>query len=549
MRKVLIILLCLTAIASGYFEISNDVPTVFSASGEEQWRLWAGPTRAAALFNDSSGILFNDSIESLIVGKFTPGTQQTATTAVGFFAGKENTGTGQSVFGRRAGWFNRGAGQVALGNFSGAYNTGVSHTAGGFQAGSLNTGDGQTVFGNNAGINNDGDNNTVLGSLAFNAFPEDTGSAKAIASVDFANNRVTITAGGGHGFGANGTFLNLKATTTGTLPAGLDAGPDIWRIISSTVLEAFSVSFTDGGSGTHTLTPQTVFTNSTAIGFNSEPDASNQIMLGDTNITEVKTTGSLTAPSATFDSLSIDNSGGTDAVITMDGTSDTPGTFTYESDNALFIFDKAVQASDNLTVLGNTTLGNAAGDTLNIQGVTRIGDGGTTDYIEIEADGDHVYVNGSGLPFGAMYSFQSAITVTVSSGNEWEEITSGLSGGPEHNCTFQGAHEILVTYEGFYHITWSMSVQTNAANQEVMGAVTINSADANTAIGSSSTCAQQSANHGTIVAGNKSISLGGSVYCDLAATDVVSLVVLNETTANNITVEHVTCTILQVGGT
>jgi hypothetical protein len=53
-------------------------------------------------------------------------------------------------------------------------------------------------------------------------------------------------------------------------------------------------NITDAGSGTgHTLTPQHVYSNSTALGYNAEPTASNQVMLGDANVTQIVSAASL----------------------------------------------------------------------------------------------------------------------------------------------------------------------------------------------------------------------------------------------------------------
>ena len=261
MRKLLLILFILPGVASGYWEISNDVPTVFSAGGDQQWRMWAGQDAASSLFDDSVGILFDDLLETVIIGNFTPGASRPRHTAVGFKAGE---------------------------GFDGDFTTAI-----GGSAGLQNTADHHTAIGVLAGAWNDGIHNTALGSITFNAFNLDTVNAKNVTSVDPANNRMTVS--GGHGFGSDGTFRNLIATTTGFLPEGFSGAIHTWEIISSTVLEVRTSSFTDEGTGTHTLTPQYVYDNSTALGYNAEPDASNQVMLGDTNVTEVKTTGSINA--------------------------------------------------------------------------------------------------------------------------------------------------------------------------------------------------------------------------------------------------------------
>ena len=261
MKKLILLVLIFSAVALAYFEQNDGVPGIYSSDGSEKWLLWAGRDKAATLFDGSSGILFSDGNEAVVVGKFTPGDARDRLTVVGYFAGWRTVGASSSAFGARAGWYNTGNFHTSLGSFSGQYNDGIW--------------------------------NTSLGADAFTTFTVDTDNAQDITSVDPNDNRVGIS--GGHGFGANGTFKNLKASTTDTLPAGLiSTTPEVWEIISSTVLECFSDSFTDEGVGTHTLTPQFIYTNSTAVGFNAEPDASHQVMLGDTNVTEVKTAGGLT---------------------------------------------------------------------------------------------------------------------------------------------------------------------------------------------------------------------------------------------------------------
>ena len=195
MRKLFaIIVLCLTGICSGYFEISNDVPTVFSASADQQWRMWSGHDLAEELFDDSVGILFDDVFSSIIIGNFTPGETSTSSVDLGYGAGQGTptpSADSHTGIGRNAGGFNTASNQSSVGFFSGFFNTGNF----------------QTTLGGQAGRSNDGDNNTALGYISFNIFNLDTGSAQDITSVDFANNQVTVS--GGHGFGVNATYVNL----------------------------------------------------------------------------------------------------------------------------------------------------------------------------------------------------------------------------------------------------------------------------------------------------------------------------------------------------
>ncbi|KKL61894.1 hypothetical protein LCGC14_2190660, partial [marine sediment metagenome] len=277
MKKLILLVLILSGIALAYFEINDDVPGVFSPGGGQQWRLWAGHDSANILFDDSSGILFDDVNESIIVGKFTPGDASIGSTLVGYFAGTGFNQVHQSAFGTRAGYFNVEVDQSVFGWKAGYFNAGALHVA----------------MGTEAGKHNDGFLNTAVGAKSFNAFVEDAGSSFVVTAVDPDNNTVTI--GGGHGLFGVAQFRNFAMSTTGVLPAGLTTGPDVWTIPSATLLICVTDTFTDAGSGTITMTPQFVYTNSTALGYNAEPDASNQIMLGATNVTEVKTTGSINA--------------------------------------------------------------------------------------------------------------------------------------------------------------------------------------------------------------------------------------------------------------
>ncbi|MCK4588209.1 hypothetical protein KAT60_00140, partial [Candidatus Woesebacteria bacterium] len=226
--------------------------------------------------------------------------------ALGYQALQNNTGVSSTAVGHLALWLNTGASSTAIGNNAlrnnignnstaiGAtalqYNTGINSSALGDHALQYNTGINSSALGDHALTNNDGDYNTALGRIAFNTWTADTGSAEAVDVVVFANNQFTIT---GHGLGANDTYLNLVATTTGALPTGLAATAQQWKIIDVNTIQCMSDTFSDTGTGTHTVTPKVIYSNSTALGYNAEPDASNQVMLGDANVTQIKTTGSL----------------------------------------------------------------------------------------------------------------------------------------------------------------------------------------------------------------------------------------------------------------
>ncbi|MCF8218727.1 MAG: hypothetical protein K9J21_07070, partial [Bacteroidales bacterium] len=207
----------------------------------------------------------------------------------GYNALQNNTGDYSNGFGYNALQNNTGDYSNGFGDYALRHNTSIRSNGFGYYALQNNTGDYSNGFGLDALRHNTGDYNTALGNSSFNNFDDNTSAAKDISSLDPANNRVTIT--GGHGFGNAGEYINLRISTDGTLPSGLYFGIDQWEIIDSETLESRTDGFSDSGTGTHTLTPPYIYSNSTALGYNAEPDASNQVVLGNSNVTEVKTSG------------------------------------------------------------------------------------------------------------------------------------------------------------------------------------------------------------------------------------------------------------------
>ena len=200
--------------------------------------------------------------------------------------------SGHNYFGLSAGNnqdYSNGFGSSALSSNTGAYSNGFGH-----YSLSSNTGASSNGFGYSVLKYNDGDNNSSFGNNAFNTFTEDAGNAQTFASTDVivTGDSIVISS---HGFGSADTYVNLKWTaTTGVLPTGISLNQiDMFYIAHVDTIVLQTDNMTAQGSGNHTLTPQSVYTNSTALGYNAEPDASNQVMLGDVNVTQIKSTGNL----------------------------------------------------------------------------------------------------------------------------------------------------------------------------------------------------------------------------------------------------------------
>jgi hypothetical protein len=185
-----------------------------------------------------------------------------------------------------------------IGEHAGEYNEGEYVDTIGFASMQYNIGRYSSALGLYSLRYNDGDYNTAVGVQAFNNWTPDTASAMDITTgnIDPDNNQVTVT---GHGYE---TAINLRASTSITLPSGLNTSTQQWKVIDVNTLQCGTCSFTDTGSGVLTLTPKFAYSNSTAIGRSANPDASNQVMLGDANVTQVKTNGVIHSLGISIDS-------------------------------------------------------------------------------------------------------------------------------------------------------------------------------------------------------------------------------------------------------
>ena len=212
-------------------------------------------------------------------------------TGIGEFALRNNSGADVTAIGYSAGFENQGLDVTAIGSQSLEFNPSDLVTAVGKNSGRYNAESSVVVIGDNAGVYNGGTNVVALGSNTI-SFTDDTGNAQNVANagidINTSTETITITA---HGFGANGTYVNLKYSTTGTPIGGLVAG-EVYQFL---IVDANNIQSTANlssvGTDTHTFTPQFVYNNVTVLGANAEPTKSNQVTLGDSSVTEVYTDG------------------------------------------------------------------------------------------------------------------------------------------------------------------------------------------------------------------------------------------------------------------
>lgn len=247
--------------------------------------------------------------------------------AFGYLAGYSNTGASSVFMGENSGASNTGSSSVGIGYFALSNNTGARATAIGLSAGSSNTGADVNFHGETSGSNNRGNYVDGFGRYAaaqniadysagfghsvlrYNNWLYRTsigygagstwviGNSKAFTNANVSGTTITITS---HGFGSNGTYVNLKFTNiSGTSPGGLITGNTYqFLIASANTLTLSTLSST--GSGSFTLEKDVDKTNAIELGYNATAEKANQAILGTAaTISETRLFGALK-----FDSFS-----------------------------------------------------------------------------------------------------------------------------------------------------------------------------------------------------------------------------------------------------
>lgn len=166
--------------------------------------------------------------------------------------------------------------------------------------------------------------------------------------------------------------------------------------------------------------------------------------------------------------------------------------------------------------------------------------GGTTNYAQVESDGDLVFVGTAGLPFGEIYVYNNAGAATVSTAT-WTQMTAFDTVGEYNNTTPSAANDdITIIKEGRYLITVSAAFSGDA-NVTWYGGVWKNNG---------ATQLTNIQTHRKLGAGGDVGSVSLSGIADLAASDTIELWFRHdEGVDKNITVVDCTLSIVMVGGT
>ena len=160
--------------------------------------------------------------------------------------------------------------------------------------------------------------------------------------------------------------------------------------------------------------------------------------------------------------------------------------------------------------------------------------------------GDLIFVNSDGMCFGEIYATDVANMITIASSGYGgrAQITSFAVNGVSNNAIPDHTNDhITITKAGMYLCT--VSIATTSAGGTGAYLVGFGVFKNNGATGFSNLHAHRNLSGG--LSDHGSISMSGII--DLAATDTVEVWCWNATNTNNIVIDDITLSLLQIGGT
>lgn len=252
----------LTSNTTGLFNVSMG-PNSLSAITTERFNTAVGPN-SGQVYTNFNGVFYG----------FNSGVQMTtglAPTLLGVSsAGSTTTGDFITSIGANSLLKNvTGNNHVAIGNESLFYTSGEGNTGLGYQSGYY-------------GLN--GDNNTYLGNQAGNTYPQDV--ANTFNATGVAGNVITVPVdftSAPYNY-AIGERIPLLITANNPAPLPLNSVSEFEVTSANTITSVTALTGTD----IPTIVPPVIFSNSTALGHGATPTKSDQVVLGDDNVSEAK---------------------------------------------------------------------------------------------------------------------------------------------------------------------------------------------------------------------------------------------------------------------
>lgn len=170
---------------------------------------------------------------------------------------------------------------------------------------------------------------------------------------------------------------------------------------------------------------------------------------------------------------------------------------------------------------------------------------GGANNIAIDVNGNLVFVGGAGLAFGEIYAHDVAneLTITAAGQANKVQITSFTVNGASNNTTPDHTNDhITITKAGKYLCTFAMAISSAAAGgaDEVGFAAYKNNGTTEFL----NLCGHRTLSGG----GTDRGSCSGSGIIDLSVSDTIEVWIWNEDSTDNIVVDDITLTLVQIGG-
>jgi hypothetical protein len=206
----------------------------------------------------------------------------------------------------------------------------------------------------------------------------------------------------------------------------------------------------------------------------------------------------------------------------------------------------SVDISCNLTCFSNidATYGDTNLNDLSVQGVTFF-EGSVEIHDDLDVSGDIKAYNdmwfissGSGLPYVTLFNDNNEVDISVVSNATWYEIVSDFTRDHNNNFDFTSDHAAVPTKEGRYYITFSLSLETASAGDEIGVCLMVNGTEDTRHKGVSA-----------VASANDLVNINGNAIVDLNNGDQVSMAVRNYTAARDIKIKHGVFSLLHIGGT
>lgn len=150
-------------------------------------------------------------------------------------------------------------------------------------------------------------------------------------------------------------------------------------------------------------------------------------------------------------------------------------------------------------------------------------------------ESEAIVIPGTVSRYGGMYANNVTGTVIVGASDTFYMVTGSMSQGNLSEFTFSGNHLLTCGFSGKYLISYSISVYSASANQEIESSIMVNDVARN----------EMSA-HVEGTGAGKPHCLSGSAILDLSVGDTLAFALSNHTGANNVVMQHASLSVVYI---